>query len=191
MTMRLEVERIVSEWLVADVNQRIATVPMDGGDTLPPQIPPYADARYPKTTVAVFNSVTHPWVGERKPPPCAPALYVTVMGPILLRGEPYPSGQIRDTKAPVKVGIRYLTTNSDTAVARQDGCYTLRAVARSMRELSKSYNQPDTTMVRNGIAVVLGENDMEFWPTVEEIGNARVAGALVVHFFARDGQPEY
>lgn len=192
MTARLEVERIVAEWLGTDVNTRIATVPIDAGDQSPPQIASYTDAQYPTVgNIAVFGSTTHPWVSERKDPPAAPALYVMTQGPILFSGEPYPQGQIRKTVSPVKLVVRYLTTNMDSAIARRDGCYTLRAVARSLRELSKSYNQPNTGMVRNGISVVLGEDPMEFWPVVESVGNARVAGAIVVHYYVRDNNPEF
>lgn len=192
MTARLEVERIVAEFLGDDINARLATVPVDGGDPQPPQIAPYVDAQYPTSgNIAVFSSTVHPWVSERKDPPAAPALYVMTQGPILMMGEPYPQGQIRATSSPVKLVVRYITNNLDSAVARREGCYTLRAVARSLRALSKSYNEPNTTMVRNGISVVLGQDPMEFWPVVESVGNARVSGALVVHYLVRDGDPEF
>ena len=191
MTARLEVERIVADWLCRDINTRLATVPVDTGDPLPPPIAAFGDAQYHTVNdLAVFDSTRHFWVTERKQPPAVPALYVQVQGPIMMMGEPYPDGHIRATKAPIKLAIRYLTQNADAAAARRDGCYTMRAVARSLRELSKN-EHGDVERVRNQISVVLGEDPMEFYPVVETVGNARVAGALVVHFLVRDGAPSY
>jgi len=190
VTARLEVERVVADWLISDVNARIAVVPRDSADPVPPAIAAFSDPLYPNTLIGVFDPTRHPWVAEKKEPPVSPALYVMCQGPVLMMGEPYPAGQIRATTAPIRVAIRYLTTNRDAAVARRDGCYTLRGVARSLRQLDKN-EQSETGRLRNSIWFVLGEDPIEFHPVIETIGNARVSGAVVVHYLARDGAPEF
>ena len=197
MSGRLELERIVADFLGSDINTRLATVPVDVGDSQPPPIAAYAATGIGSDTLtpnnlAIFDSTRHIVVVDKKVgPPALPALYVSSQGPIMMMGEPYPAGQIRATEVPVKIVVRYITSNSDFAVARRDGSYTLRAVARSLRALSKSYNGPGYSGIRNGILLVLGQGPMEFWPTVDSVGNARVAGAIVVHYYVRDLNPEF
>lgn len=191
MSGRLEIERQVADWLGTDVNTRIATVPIDIGDTVPPPIAAYSasgsgdDVPTPGN-LAIFDSTRHQVVAAGQAPPVYPALYVMSQGPILLQGEPVPAGQIRYAAAPVKIAIRYLTANTDVAAARRDGCYTLRAVARSLRQFSKT----QLPLVRNGIELILGAS-MEFYPVAGTIGNGRVAGAVLVGYEIRDVNPEY
>ncbi len=192
MSGRLEIERQVADWLGSDVNTRITTVPVDAGDPLPPVIPTFmasgegVDVATPNN-LAIFDSTRHAIVASRQAPPAYPALYVMSQGPILFKGEPVPAGQIRYAAAPVKIAIRYLTANTDVAAARRDGCYTLRAVARSLRQMSKT----QMPLVRNGIEMILGMDPLEFYPVVESVGNGRVAGAVVVAYDVRDVNPEY
>jgi len=182
MTARVELERIVSEWLANDVNARIAAVPVDAGDPQPSPIATYVDTLYPTTNDrAVFNSVTHPWVAEWKSPPASPALYVVARGPFIFSGEP--------TVVPAKLGIFYVRDSADAAIARRDGSYTLRAIARSVRELDKNDNY--LSRLRNGINVVLSEGPQEFYHTVTAVGNHRVSGALVLNYHVRDENPAY
>lgn len=190
MTARLELERILSDWLMSDVNARIAAVPRDGGDAAPTPIAAYTDTTYAANqTIAVFNSVTHPWVAEWKSPPADPAIYVVVRGPIIFAGEPTPDGRVRKTVVPAKVGIFYVRNNADAAGARREGSYTMRAIARSIRELDKSGNE--ASRLRNGINVVLNEGPQEHYPTVTTVGNHRVSGALVLNYHVRDENPAY
>jgi len=187
MTARVELERMVSDWLGTDVNTRIAAVPVDAGDPQPPPIASYGDSAYPTAGgLAVFDSTRHPWVADRKQPPAAPALYVIVRGPIFFDGEPEPTAHRRVTSVPAKVGVHYITGDADSANARRDGSYTMRAVARSLRALSRTM-----PLLRNGINVVLGQGPMEFYPVVEAVGNHRVSGSLVVNYLVRDQNPEY
>lgn len=190
MSGRLELERQVADWLGTDVNTRIAAVPIDVGDSVPPPISQYSasgsgdDVPTPGN-LAIFDSTRHQVVAAGQAPPAYPALYVMSQGPILMAGEPVPAGQIRYGNSPVKIAIRYLTANTDVAAARRDGCYTLRAVARSLRALSKTM-----PLVRNGIEMILGAS-MEYYPVAGTIGNGRVAGAVLVGYEIRDVNPEY
>jgi len=199
MTGRLEVERQVADWLGGaggaggtTVNAYIATVPVDSGDQPPPPIGGFTasalgvDVPTPGN-LAIFDSTRHQVVAAKQAPPQYPALYVMSQGPILFKGEPVPAGQIRYAAAPVKVVVRYLTANTDIAASRRDGCYTLRAVARCLRQMSKI----DMPLVRNGIEMILGQDPLEFYPVVESIGNGRVAGAVLVAYDVRDVNPEY
>lgn len=190
MTARVELERIVADWLMTHVNPYIASVPRDGGDPAPPAIAAYTDtSEAANQALAVFSSVTHRCVAEWKAPPASPALYVVARGPILFRGEPTPDARVRKLAVPAKLGIFYVTSNADAAVARRDGSYTLRAVARTIRELDKTGNE--SSRLRNGINVVLCEGPQEFHPVVSSIGNHRVSGALVLNYDVRDEQPTY
>jgi hypothetical protein len=192
MTARLELERIISDWLMSDVNARIAAVPKDASDPVPQAIATYTDTTYTTNqTIAVFNSVTHPWVAEWKSPPADPAIYVVARGPFIFAGEPTPDGRVRKTVVPAKVGIFYIRENADAAIARRDGSYTLRAIARSIRELDKEAPASDAARLRNGINVVLSEGPQEFYPTVTTVGNHRVSGALVLNYHVRDENPAY
>ncbi len=193
MTGRLEVERAVADWLGSDVNSRISSVPVDTGDPIPPAIADFvasgigADVVTPGN-LAIFDSTRHQVVAAKQAPPAYPALYVMSQGPVLFKGEPVPAGQIRYAAAPVKIAIRYLTANTDVAASRRDGCYTLRAVARSIRQFSKT----QLPLVRNGIEMILGMDSLEFYPVVESIGaNGRVSGAVLVAYDVRDVNPEY
>lgn len=192
MTARLELERILSDWLMTDLNARIAAVPRDAGDPAPPPIAAYTDTTYAANqTIAVFNSVTHPWVAEWKSPPADPAIYVMARGPFIFAGEPTPDGRVRKTVVPAKVGIFYVRDNADAAGARRDGSYTLRAIARSVRELDKEAPASDAARLRNGINVVLSEGPQEHYHTVSTVGSHRVSGALVLNYHVRDENPAY
>jgi len=184
MSGRLELVREVADFLISDVNNRIANVPKDVGDAAPPAIATY------KNTIAVFDETRHDWVADKKEPPigAVPCLYVRATGVLAMKGEPTPDGQIRETRSPSNLAILYLTANGAPAKAMQDGYYTLRAVARSLRELSKDANY--ASRQRNGINVVLGET-MDFWPIGGAVGQNRIAGALIVGYYVRDQNPSY
>jgi len=194
LTARLEVERMVADWLGGSgtINAYISSVPRDGGDAAPPAIAAYTasgignDVATPGN-LAIFDPTRHEVAALMKEPPTYPALYVGCQGPILFKGEPTPAGQIQYASAPVKLVVRYITSNTNAAAARRDGDYTLRAISRSLRALSKTM-----PLIRNGINVILREDPLEFYPVLASIGNiGRVAGAVVTNWDIRDQQPEY
>lgn len=191
MTARLEVERMIADWLGTDVNTRIAAVPVDAGDTAPPAIAAYVasgtgdDVATP-SNLAIFDSTRH-GVVPAAAPPTFPALYVMCLGPINMMGEATPAGQIRYAESPVRLVIWYMTQDTDVAKARRNGCYTMRAVARSLRQLSKT----QLPKIRNGINVIAFLNPMTFHPVTSTIGQGRIAGALALNLDVRDQSPEY
>lgn len=190
--MRLEVVRMVADWLIdaagnnLGINAFIPKVPVDVGDEPPDLIPAFDSADYPATKIAVFDESRHQIVLERKEPPKTPALYVTSQGVVSLTGEPWPNGQVRETVAPLKIVVRYLTANANLVNGLRDGEYTLRAVARSLRALSENNAIADAARERNGIQLIVGLNPMEFYPVVGAAGNARISGALLLNYKARD-----
>lgn len=189
--MRIELIRVLADWLGTDVNTRIAAVPVDGGDSQPAPIAGYTDTTYPTpNNLAIFDVTRHPWVSDyTQDPPATPALYIGSHTPLLMKGEPTPDGQVRLPQVPLKVVVAYIADGSNNAAAIRDGEYTLRAVARSIRELDKNTNA--NTRLRNGVNIVLVEGAMEFWPVWGSVGNARLAGSLVLNYHVRDQNPSF
>jgi len=192
--MQTEIVRAVADWLGTDVNARIATVPVDGGDPQPPAIHAYvavAPAIATPGNLAIFDESRHDQAAESQEPPAGavPALYLWCRTALVLEGEPTPDGQIRKSRSPVQVSVMYVTRNTSRATAVRDGTRTLRAVARSLRELSKNANAG--ARQRNGIYIVLGEGPMVIDPIVSAIGKATVAGVLTVGYYVRDMNPSF
>lgn len=197
MSGRLELVRTIADWLGSgtapnqEILVRMLAVPVDAGDSQPPPIQAYTDTTYPAPgNLAIFDETRHPWVADyTMNVPGAPALYLAAHMPIMMKGEATPDGQVRLIESPAKVAIGYISQNSNPAAAIRDGCYTLRAVARSVRELSK--NAQANTRLRNFINIVLVRGAMEFWPVYGAIGNAKLAGALVLNYEVRDQNPSF
>ena len=138
----------------------------------------------------MFDETRHDWSANRLiDPPAVPALSVIVQDRILATGEATPDGQIRSTTSPIQVAIRYLVANVDLAEAVRDADYTLRAVIRSLRELSKNVNE--AARQRNGVLLILFEDPMEIYPIVEAVGETFVAGAIVANARVRDYNPAF
>lgn len=174
--MRLEVVRIVAEALrhaTRGVNSKLPDVPRDAGDDLPSNI------------AAVYDVTKDAHVVNRQEPPQIPCLYVMSEGAVIIDGEQM-IGTYRDTTEPVAVVVRYLASKHDLARALQDGDYTLRAVARSIHDLMEQANDADRT--RNFV-IVWHLVRMTYVPVQETVGEAAVAGALVLEFDVRDGAP--
>lgn len=192
--MRLEAVRIVADWLLhatKGVNAYIPSVPKDAADPAVPLLSAWTDPVTAQVqALAVFDETRHAWAANRlADPPATPCLSVLSQGRLLVEGEPTPDGQIRRTTTGVQVAIRYLTADADLARAVANGDYVLRAVQRSLRELSK--NAEEASRKRNGVMLVLFEDPMELYPIVEAVGETYVAGALVVNCKMRDYNPSF
>lgn len=174
--MRLELVRIVRAALehgTYGVNTKLGGVPRDAGDEAPPAI------------VAVYDVTRDDHVVNRQEPPKIPCLYVMSEGAIVVAGEQM-TGTYRDTAEPVAVTVRYLAGRHNLARAIQDGDYTLRAALRSVYELMEQANEADRT--RNFVMPFFLRR-ATYVPTQEAVGEAAVAGALVLEFDVRDGAP--
>ncbi len=188
--MHVSVLRMVADWLGSDLNARIAAVPRDAGDPAPPAIHAYTDATHPTPgNLAIFDETRHHVAANFKDPPAMPALYLYSRSPIVLEGEPTPDRQIRKSKAPVPVVILYHAENAVLEDAIRDGSRTLRAISRSLFELSKGANE--ASRLRNGILIVLGEGPMITDPAISAVGKNRVNGAVTVGYYVRDMNPNY
>jgi hypothetical protein len=192
--VRIEVTRAIADWLMDaqglghGVNTFVQTVPVDSGDDLPPQIAPYADPKYPASTIAVFDDTRHLFVINREEPPVWPAIYVMSQGKISMQGMAWPNGFIRQTMlgTGVELAIRYITNQGDWLLAKQQGEYTLRAVVRSLQILALDAPAGDAARLRNGIRLVLIENSLDYYPVIEAVGNGWAAGGVVSRWMVRD-----
>ena len=192
--MRLEAVRIIADWLLNasfGVNTYIPLVPKDAADAAVPLISAWTDpATAQVSALAVFDETRHAWAGNRLvDAPATPGLTVFSRGRLLVEGEPTPDGQIRRTMTGVQVGIMYQTADSDLARAITNGDYVLRAVQRSLRELSKNANEGNRK--RNGVLLQQFEDPMELYPIVEAVGETYVAGVLLVNCKMRDYNPSF
>lgn len=194
--MRIETTRIIADWLLhatKGANHYIPLVPRDGGDPAPPLLAAWVDPDTRHTQVtqfAVFDDTRHPWVIKKgEVIPATPCLFVALVGPIDVTGEPWPNGDFRTTTTPAQVVIGYITDNEDLFAAVRDGEYTLRAVARSMRELMK--NENEASNLRNGVRIIAMQPPMRYIPMNEVVGGGRMSGGLLVTLEAEDGTPSF
>lgn len=149
----LEVTRMVADWLqygvngaggavngTGSVNALLAGVPRDAGDPLP-------------ANVTVYDATRNGWVARMTAPNegsgiSFPALAVFVHGGLTFDGEVLTT--VRDATG--DVAVVYITQRQDTAPARADALYTMRAVVRSF----KQFHDParyDVFRVRNSVAL--------------------------------------
>jgi hypothetical protein len=165
------------------VNAKIPGVERDAGDAQPPSIAAWTPDGG-AATIAVFNEADHDFVGEKKAPPAAPALYVMGEGEIELVGEVMTIQ--RRTTRDVPIVIRYISDLADKALAKRDGEYTGRAIVRSLRELMRNANAAART--RNSICVE-SMASVSYVPHVEAVGSQRSTGAVVAFYRAIDANP--
>lgn len=174
--MRLELVRMIVAALVhptRGVNAKLPGVPRDEGDDLPAAI------------VAVYDITRDDHVVNRSEPPKIPCLYVIDEGPVAVDGEQM-TGTYRDTAETVAVTIRYVAGGHDLAKAMNAGDYTLRAAQRSVMELMEQANEAD--QVRNYVELRFLRK-VTYVPARETVGEAAVAGALILEFDLRDLAP--
>ena len=185
--MRLELLRMAADWLknpTYGINAKIPGVERDAGDAVPPNIAAWTPGDGGAATIAVFDQADHEWVLEKEAPPAVPAIYVVCELPIEMDGEVMTIQ--RRTSRDVPVMLFYITDNSDKARALRDGEYTLRAAARSWRELMKNANYAART--RNNICLEVAKK-VTYVPVSEKVGSYRAAGALVIDCQVKDANP--
>jgi len=166
--MRLEVVRLVTDALndpTTGVNAQLPGVPRDADDAMPPN-------------VNIYDETNDDFVIERLPPPKLPAIYVMLDGTITTTGQ-YLAGTYRETTRSVFVTLRYIVSNQDHVRGAADADYTMRAAVRAIAAMFYAGGQK--TPVRNSIAI-LTLTSMSYIPARESVGDATVAGALVIEF---------
>lgn len=191
--MRIELTRIVADWLLHPefgVNAYIPSVPRDAGDPAPPLIAGWADpSGQPQVQpLAVFDNTRHEWVARRGDPPALPCLVVGIPDVVDVTGEPWPSGQYRTTTIDVELAIAYISASEDEFAALRDGEYTLRAVVRSLRELTANANE--ASCLRNDVRLD-NVTRVRYTPLSEAVGAGRMSGGLSLSIHAEDGNPSW
>lgn len=191
--MRIELTRVVADWLLHPdygVNAYIATIPRDAADPAPPFIAGWADTsgQAQVQELAVFDDTRHEWVARRGDPPALPCLVVGIPDVIDMTGEPWPDGQYRTSDIDIELAVAYISASEDEFRSIRDGEYTLRAVARSVRELTRNVNE--ASCLRNGVRLCTVTR-MRYTPLREAVGAGRMAGGLTLSIHAEDGDPSW
>ena len=172
--MILETLRAVTDALNSEifgVNVQIPNVTRDSGDSEPPTISAaYDETRSNAVAVGTLDNITYP------------LLAVTLDDTVTLNGE-VTSGY-RD--ATITILIRYMTRDSETALARSHGYYTLRATEKALAAYME--NTHITDRVRNGVQLI-SSTGVEHIPMLEMYEDAIITGALRVELFIRDTTP--
>lgn len=143
----------------------------------------YGSDGQPPDVAFIGDSVDDPVVIQGKEPHSLPAIYVKLDGPASFDGMIGTDRRIGDK---VALAIRYLTHHGDPEEAVKDTGHTLRAIVKSLNVLHS--NAQEAARTSNGIYLVActlllaGE-----WS--EAVGNAKVTGAVVVHYEVRDLNP--
>lgn len=172
----LEILRLVADWLGREdlerengVNDLLADLALDDNDPAP------------ELLAGVYDETRDDEVAARQDPPEWPALYVTE--DLAPEAEGEVSTQHRDFEA--TVAIRYLTRAYDRAKGVADTKYTLRAIQRSLRQLTEGTSAERT---RNQVCLLrlVSLNEV---PVAESVGEYMVTGALLVRLEARDADP--
>lgn len=169
----IEPVRILADWLVNathGVNAKLATVPRDAGDALPPSVTVYDETRN--------DRIGRGRVGD--PEDTLPAVYVTLRNGSLL-----PESQVMDDGFfTADLLLRYCTRQTDASRAKQEAFYTLRAAAWSVRRLHR-LDGADAARTRNS-AVLTRVLTVTYEPTLEEVADALMVGTLIIPCEWRD-----
>jgi hypothetical protein len=183
----LETTRMVADWLqygtngfggavngTYSVNALLPAVPRDSGDTQP-------------ANITVYDATRNGWVARMTAPNegsgiIFPALAVFVHGGLQFDGEV--GTVIRDGTG--DVAIVYVTQRQDTAAARADALYTMRAVKRSLKQFHD--NAQVAFRIRNSIALRSCDTlrDGKFDDTKDGIV---LSTALIATYHIRDESP--
>lgn len=174
--MRLEVVRIVADWLADGtngVNALLPGIPLDGGDSTPPVIASIVDETRSGVAARRHFPEDHP----------TPALFVFTGRDARLMGEVHT--HLRDAEISVTIG--YVQKAATTENGLRDAFYTMRAVERSLKKLQEQANEASRT--RNNIAIIAAREFV--YPNVfAEVGGlVMTAGVEAVYELVRDYAP--
>jgi len=175
----LESVRIISDWLqdaTYGVNAKLAGVPLDGSDTVPPDIVTFLE----ETTSGVVARGRLP-----EDEALLPCLAVLQRGAVELPATVGTSHQEGD----VPIAIWYGARDKDSEDGRKDAYYTMRAVRRSLRELFKDDATPKAARSdRSGISLS-PSGTVSLQPVFTLEGDTSVSAALELTVKARDSSP--
>lgn len=171
--MRIEAVRIVSSWLkdgTYGYAAKLAAIPLDGSDTRPTTIASTSIVDEASNANAAF----HRFDGLT-----LPALIVTMPREIEYEepNQPLTGNQIY---ARLTIRVRYAEKNTSGNAAIANGCYAMRAVAASLRELEKNDNVASRT--RNNIRLVQCESMTE-QGVYEEVDDTWLLAAVDLRYY--------
>lgn len=170
--MILETIRIVTDALASSssygVNTQIAAVDLDSGDSAPPDVATFVDET--RSDAVAVNRIT----GSTKP-----VVAVTVGDNTVLVADPM--SDVREGTVTIEVSLIY--DNADTAEAKQDFLYTMRAIQRAVRQLM--HNDNASARTRNDIHVQ-SLTGMTIGDVFAPIEDGNVAGTITLEFLVRD-----
>lgn len=174
--MRLEAARIVADWLgdaTYGVDAKLAVVTGDDSDTVPSAVATIVDdTRDVNAALGRLDGLT------------LPAITVSVSEVRYRETEFLQTGGYAD--ADVTVLIRYAERTDNPATARANGCYVVRAILGSLRELHLTAQAASRT--RNGVQLVACEGLTEVALT-EEVGDAWLVAGVEARYYARTATP--
>ena len=171
--MILETIRLVANALATGsygVNTQLSSLTLDVGDTVPPSL------------VTVVDETRNDEVAVGRYPETYPCLVVTLDGSVELQGEV--TSNYRD--AEVTVMVRYVQSNIETAQARTDCYYTLRAVQKCLKTFFSNLQAADRS--KNNVQVIECLS-FEHVPMFENINDTMVTSGIRIKMFVRDITP--
>lgn len=168
--------RITADWLqIADqgVNALLLVVPIEAGDTVDP--------------VTVVNETQHPWVARdevvrEKVVLGAPLLAVSLFNELACKNNPQLLSQAW-VDADLVLAIRYITAQTDAAVASRQASYTMRCVRSSLTLLGRHSNL--ASRERNKVRIKQIQ-DINVVPTLEVLKDVAIFGGLSVSLAMQD-----
>jgi len=170
--MRLEVARMVADWLqdgTKGVDAKLAVLVADGSDVIPTTVPTIVDeTRNQSAAVGRLDDLTLPAITVH-------VSEVRYQQPEFLQ----PTGY---ADAEVTVLIRYAERTENPATARVNGCYVVKAILGSLRELHM--NAQAASRTRNNVQMVACEGLLEVGLT-EEVGDAWLVAGVEARYLAR------
>jgi hypothetical protein len=171
--MILETIRMVADALASStygVNVQLATLPVDGTDTIAPDI------------ATIVDETRSDEVAVGRYPTALPCLIVTQNRSLTVQGDI--ASDNRDGE--VTILIRYITTETGTAQANTWVLYTLRAIQRALRQFNTNAHAADRN---RGYIQNIECLSMEVVEVFENIDDAHITGGLKATFKVRDTLP--
>ena len=172
--MMLEALRIVADWMADPtygVNAALRQVPRDPNEPEPMRV------------LAITDSTREPSSGRTYVGPSLPYLALSLGGPSTLDGAVHAAWR---EATDVTVDVRLWVAKTDTARAKRDALYIVRAIMASLRELNR--NEQEAARTRNSVGMTLASTVMAM-ETIEVAGDAACMAGVVLTCTMRDLRP--
>lgn len=175
--MQQEAVRMIADWFLdatSGVNVLLSVVPKEAGDTPP--------------NVTVVDSTRNAWVSRietlrEKIVVGSPLLAVSLFDDVSCKNNPQLLIQAWQDADSV-VSVRYITGNTDAAIAEREASYTMRCVRSSLLLLGQHTNLA-ASRTRNLVRIKRVE-DIRVVPTMEVVQDVAIFGGLSVSLAMQD-----